>query len=81
MLEELQDGLSRLMTGIGFVVLVIVAIAVTALIAGIPVYYLWNWLMPSIFRLTKISYMQAVGIAFLCRTLFGNISSSRKTNE
>jgi hypothetical protein len=31
---------------------------------------LWNWLMPAIFNLPEINYLQAVGILFLSKILF-----------
>jgi hypothetical protein len=43
------------------------------LIAGFgqAVHYLWNWLMPSVFRLPAITFWQAVGLLALCWMLFG----------
>jgi len=34
------------------------------------VFLLWNWLMPAIFGLTTISYLQALGLLFLSKILF-----------
>ena len=45
-------------------------------IAGIFVMWLWNWLMPIIFQLPVITFWQAVGLAMLCRCLFGTGTSS-----
>jgi hypothetical protein len=45
--------------------------ALFALILGIVVQMLWNWLMPDIFGLKEISYWQAVGLLFLGKLLFG----------
>ena len=39
--------------------------AVFLVIAVIPVWLLWNWLMPVIFGLPTISLMQAVGVCAL----------------
>ena len=36
---------------------------------------LWNWLMPEIFGLTKLSYLQSLGILVLSKILFGSIGS------
>jgi len=38
---------------------------------GYFVMLLWNWLMPSIFGLTTITFWQAVGIIILARLIFG----------
>ncbi len=38
---------------------------------GQAVHQLWNWLMPKLFGLTKITFWQAVGLLALSWTLFG----------
>jgi hypothetical protein len=48
------------------------AIAVIAIpLFGFLVMSLWNWLMPSLFGLTRIGLGQALGVFFLSRLLFG----------
>lgn len=37
---------------------------------AIPTYYLWNWLMPEIFGLKTITFIQAFGINMLTGSLF-----------
>jgi hypothetical protein len=44
----------------------------------IPVWLLWNWLMPAIFGLTKITLIQAWGVSFLSGLLFKPSSVSDK---
>ena len=51
-------------------------IAVVGLIAAVPVYLLWNWLMPEIFNLKEITYFQAWGMIFLSSLLFKTSTSS-----
>ncbi len=46
---------------------------VFALLFGIFVQMLWNWLMPSIFNLGTITYLQAFGLMILARLIFGGI--------
>ena len=41
-----------------------------SLITALVVWPLWNWLMPVIFGLTKITYVQTVGITILTALLF-----------
>jgi hypothetical protein len=41
-----------------------------ALILGFVVMWLWNWLMPAIFGLTKITFWQAWGMVVLSHILF-----------
>lgn len=50
---------------------------IVVLIIGLSVMWLWNWLMPLIFGLTKISFLQALGLSLLCNILF-NIGTSNK---
>ena len=57
--------------------LAIGAILIVVLIIGLPVMFLWNWLMPLIFGLTKISFLQALGLSLLGNMLF-NLGASNK---
>lgn len=36
----------------------------------IPMWLLWNWLMPTIFSVTKITLLQALGLNILSSMLF-----------
>jgi hypothetical protein len=49
----------------------VVVASVFALLFGWLVMLLWNWLMPSLFSLTTISYWQGFGIVLLSKLLFG----------
>ncbi len=44
---------------------------VLALLFGLVVMMLWNWLGPAVFGLREINYVQAVGLIILTRILFG----------
>lgn len=44
-----------------------------SLLFGFVVMRLWNWLMPDIFGLKQISYLQAFGITVLAKILFSGI--------
>lgn len=64
------------------VLIIISALAMytfVSVVLSIPVLLLWNWLMPTIFGITKITLGQAWGISLLCGILFGK-SSSEKSN-
>jgi hypothetical protein len=61
--------------------LVLVIVAFFALLLAFPTMLLWNWLMPVIFGLTKITFWQAVGINFLSGILFKSSSSSTKSSS
>lgn len=42
-----------------------------ALVFGLVVRLLWNWLMPGVFGLREITYVQAIGMVVLAHILFG----------
>jgi hypothetical protein len=44
---------------------------ITAIFIGLLVMWLWNWLMPVIFNLPTISYVQAYGLTVLFQLLIG----------
>ena len=43
-----------------------------ALVFGIFARLLWNWLMPAVFGLKEITYLQAIGMIVLAHILFGH---------
>jgi hypothetical protein len=55
---------------VGWVVIGLVGASALALALGFPVMWLWNWLMPTLFRLPQLSFWQAVGLLLLCHLLF-----------
>lgn len=55
---------------VGLVILTLSISAAICLLTAVPVYYLWNWLMPDIFALPEITYWQSFGITILCNLLF-----------
>ena len=40
-------------------------------VGGVAVLALWNWLMPSLFGVPQVSFLQALGILALSRIVFG----------
>jgi hypothetical protein len=50
-------------------------IILLALIFSLPVMLLWNWLMPVIFGLAKITWLQALGLSVLSGFLFKGSNS------
>ena len=59
-----RDKLIGLMLG-GLLLIIVLLLAL-----GLAVMLLWNWLMPEIFGLPAISFVQAVGLTVLCHLLF-----------
>lgn len=48
-------------------------ISIVLIIISLPIYFLWNWLIPSLFKLRHISIPEAFGILVLCKLLFGKL--------
>lgn len=71
-----MSWLVKLKLGVGFGIFTIVLIALVGIVAAIPTYFLWNWLMPEIFGLKTITFLQAWGLLFLSGILFKSSSSS-----
>lgn len=57
----------------------ILIVAIVSLILTLPTMLLWNWLMPILFGLTKITFWQALGINIFTGILFK--SSNTQTNN
>lgn len=51
-------------------------VALSALFA-VPVYYLWNGLMPKLFGLTSVTFLQAWGLNLLAGFMFGGRISKK----
>ena len=56
---------------IGIIAAIIIIVSMIV-VFSIPLFYLWNWLMPNLFGVNKITFIQAIGIHFLSGILFGN---------
>ena len=70
------------------IALVLAGLAAFALVLGLAVMWLWNWLMPTLFGLPQLTYLQAVGLLVLSHLLFrghtigrGHGSSGRSPRE
>jgi len=47
-----------------------IVVTVFILLLGLPLMWLWNWLMPDIFGLQTITFWQAVGLNIMGHILF-----------
>jgi len=52
-----------------------------ALVFGLLVMLLWNWLMPALFGLGEITYWQAFGVLLLAKLLFGGFGSHHRDHS
>jgi len=60
---------------IGPVAVVVGLIIIVSLVYALPVMWLWDWLMPTIFGLKEITVFQAWGLSALCGMLFKSNTS------
>ena len=60
------------------ILIAILLVAVTAILLGFPLMWLWNWLMPTIFNLPEITFWQALGINALSTILFKQNLNTKK---
>ena len=66
--REIARGIAkRIAIGIAF----FIAFVLFVFLGGFVVQWLWNWLMPSIFGLRTLSWVEAFGLLALSRILFG----------
>jgi len=64
--------MDKFITAIGATVVVVGGLILLSLVLSLPVMWLWDWLMPTIFGLKEITLLQAWGLNFLCSLLFKN---------
>lgn len=65
---------------LGLLVWAVVLMVGVSLLASLPVWLLWNWLVPSVFGLRAISWMEAQALLVLVSILFRPISSSSSSS-
>ena len=53
----------------------VLGVFLISLVMALPVMWLWDWLMPQIFGLKEITWLQAWGLSLLCGLLFKSHSS------
>ena len=57
------------------------AFAITFVVA-LPVWLIWNWLMPTIFGLAALTYIQTVGILIMLCLVYDLLTySTKKSND
>ena len=68
-----MEKIKSVLIGI-FIFIAILSIA--SFIIAFPTMWIWNWIMPEIFGLPKITYSQAVGLQLLSTLLIRSTNSS-----
>ncbi len=58
---------------LGLVIIGLITLSIIGLIFGFFVQWLWNRLMPAIFKLPTITYWQAFGVIILAKLIFGSV--------
>lgn len=66
---------------IGMILLAAIAGIGLGLLTAIPVWLLWNALMPELFGLKALTFWQALGLSVLCSCLFKSTSSSSSSKN
>jgi hypothetical protein len=67
----MEDALKLIVTVVGVLCLM-------AILMGLPLQLLWNWLMPRIFGLPTIGFWEAVGLNVMSSILFKTTVNSKK---
>lgn len=57
--------------------LVLGTLLVWALLSALPMMLLWNWLMPELFGVPAITFLQSLGMGLLASLLFKTSISTR----
>jgi hypothetical protein len=69
-LKEIGERMNKIYKSIGMGMVGLMLIALFALLGGVFVMLLWNWLMPMLFNLQTINFWEGWGISCLCGLLF-----------
>jgi hypothetical protein len=62
---------------VGMIIFGAIAITGLAILFGFVIMWLWNWLMPTVFGLSVLTYWQAVGLFILFKLLLGGCGGGR----
>lgn len=72
-----NEDIKKISKGCGALVGIVLFVALKVLVLML----VWNWLMPDIFDLPKINFIQSFGLALLSYTLFGFKNTITKNDE
>lgn len=60
------------------IITLINVLIINLIFLGLPIMFLWNWLMPLIFNLPKITFFQSCGLYIMLWILIPSSSSTNK---
>jgi hypothetical protein len=70
--------MSDFMNGFTTIIATLVLALFIALVMSLPLMWLWDWLMPALFKLPEITLMQALGLNLLASILFKTTVETKK---
>lgn len=73
--------MSDIFAAIATILGVVVLLVIFSLLLALPVMWLWNWLMPIIFKLPTLTVWQAWGLNVLCSFLFKSSYTNTKEKK
>jgi hypothetical protein len=74
--------MEKLFTAVVVAFIGAVFIAVIGVVVAYPLMLLWNWLVPAIFGLKTITFLEALGLYLLCGIVFKSpISIEGNSND
>src|ERR1035438_6740135 len=81
--RALQKSEEKVMKGNRFwrILKIVVIVTVAVNVFGYAIMSLWNWLMPAMFGLKTINFLQALGLLVLFKILFGGFHRHGRSEE
>ena len=73
--------MDNIITTIAVIVGVLLALFGASILFAVPVWLLWNWIVPGLFGLSKLTLLKAWGLTLLCGLLFKGSSTVKSTNK
>ena len=74
----MEELLAKLITIVGAVVLVVVGIAGLSLLLSLPLMWAWNYVVPYLFGLKTITWLQSWCLSFVAGTLLkSNVTQTK----
>lgn len=73
--------MDNFLAAIGAIIMAILIMVLASFIGGFFVMIFWNWVIPTIFGLTTITYVQAVVLNLLCGCLFKSVTTNNSKSK